>query len=107
MSDLHNPDVCGGEEVSVIDEPQVKEPPRYAVYLHNDDYTTMNFVVRILREVFFKSEEEATTLMLRVHNEGVAKCGSYVCEVAETKVWQVRTRAREAGFPLRCTMEQE
>ena len=45
--------------------------------------------------------------MLRVHNEGVAKCGSYVCEVAETKVWQVRTRAREAGFPLRCTMEQE
>ena len=77
MSDLHNPDVCGGEEVSVIDEPQVKEPPRYAVYLHNDDYTTMDFVVRILREV------------------------------AETKVWQVRTRAREAGFPLRCTMEQE
>lgn len=47
MSDLHNPDVCGGEEVSVIDEPQVKEPPRYAVYLHNDDYTTMDFVVRM------------------------------------------------------------
>ena len=48
MSDLHNPDVCGGEEVSVIDEPQVKEPPRYAVYLHNDDYTTMDFVVRTI-----------------------------------------------------------
>lgn len=107
MPDFHNPDVCGEEEVGVIDEPQVKEPPRYAVYLHNDDYTTMEFVVRILREVFCKSEEEATALMLRVHNEGRAKCGSYVREVAETKVWQVHTKAQAAGFPLKCTMEQE
>lgn len=94
-------------DVALIDEPRLKEPSRYAVLLHNDDVTTMDFVVTILREIFYKTEEEAISLMLLVHNEGVAKCGSYVKEVAATKVHLVTMRAREAHFPLLCTMEEE
>lgn len=97
----------GGVGDEVLEKPRTKEPPRFAVYMHNDDFTTMDFVVLVLREVFFKSEEEAMALMMRVHHEGVARCGSYTKEIAETKVAVVHTRARNAGFPLRCTMEQE
>ncbi|MDO5536601.1 MAG: ATP-dependent Clp protease adaptor ClpS [Desulfovibrionaceae bacterium] len=96
-----------GTEATDLIEPELKEPPRFAVYLHNDDYTSMEFVVQILKEIFFKKEEEAVALMLRVHQEGIAKCGTYIKEVAETKLLQVSKRAREAGFPLLCTMEQE
>lgn len=97
----------GGLQDDVLERPRTKEPPRFAVLMHNDDYTSMEFVVRILREVFLKNEEEAVTLMLRVHNDGVAKCATYTREIAETKVAVVHARARDAGFPLRCTMEQE
>lgn len=96
-----------GTESTDLIEPELKEPPRFAVYLHNDDYTSMDFVVQILREIFFKGEEEAIALMLRVHKEGIAKCGTYIKEVAETKLFQVSKRAREAGYPLLCTMEEE
>jgi len=83
----------------------VREPEMYKVLLHNDDYTTMEFVVEILMAVFQKSEEEAVQIMLNVHRKGVGLCGVYTYEVAETKVAVVSTLALENGFPLKCTME--
>jgi ATP-dependent Clp protease adaptor protein ClpS len=85
----------------------LEEPPMYRVLLLNDDYTTMDFVVEVLRHVFRKSEEEATRIMLNVHNQGVGVCGYFPMEIAETKVDQVDSLARERGFPLKCTMERD
>ncbi len=84
----------------------VAEPRLYRVLLHNDDYTTMEFVVIILMEVFRKTGDEATAIMLAVHKRGMGQCGVYPLEVAETKVAEVHRRAREANFPLRCTLEE-
>jgi ATP-dependent Clp protease adaptor protein ClpS len=84
-----------------------REPPQYRVLLHNDDYTTMEFVVEILIYVFNRSPEDAATIMMNVHRKGVGVCGVYPHEVAETKVDTVHNLARESGFPLRCSMEQE
>jgi ATP-dependent Clp protease adaptor protein ClpS len=86
---------------------KVKEPSMYKVLLLNDDYTTMDFVVEVLRFVFHKSVEEATQIMLNVHNNGVGLCGIYPFGVAETKVNTVDALAHERGFPLKCTMERE
>lgn len=86
---------------------ETEEPPLYRVLLHNDDYTTMEFVVEILMYVFKKSPESAATIMLNVHREGVGVCGVYPFEIAETKVETVHDLAREGGYPLRCSMEQE
>ena len=86
---------------------ETREPPRYRVLLHNDDYTTMEFVVEILMYVFSKSPESAAKIMLNVHHKGVGVCGSYPHEIAETKVDTVHNLARESGYPLRCSMEQE
>ena len=87
-------------------EEEVKEPRRFKVLLHNDHYTTMQFVVMTLVKVFNKTEAEATRIMLNVHNNGVGVCGVYTSEVAETKVIRVQLLAREAGYPLKCTMEE-
>lgn len=87
-------------------EEQLEEPRLYRVLLHNDDYTTMEFVVIILMEVFRKTGDEATAIMLAVHKRGMGQCGVYPLEVAETKVAEVHRRAREANFPLRCTLEE-
>jgi ATP-dependent Clp protease adaptor protein ClpS len=89
-----------------IDE-KTTEPPMYKVLLHNDDYTTKAFVVEILMAVFNKSIEEATRLMWHVHRNGSGVCGIYPYEMAETKVNLVTTVARENGFPLKTSMEQE
>jgi len=78
----------------------------YKVLLHNDDYTTMEFVVEILRRVFNKPGAVATDIMLSVHNIGVGMCGIYPADVAETKVDIVHTLAGKAGFPLRCSIEE-
>jgi ATP-dependent Clp protease adaptor protein ClpS len=86
---------------------KVREPRRYRVLLHNDDYTTMEFVVEILISVFRKMPDEAAAIMLAVHREGLGSCGVYTEEIAEIKVAQVHERARKAGFPLRCSMEEE
>lgn len=86
--------------------PKVAEPPRYAVVLHNDDYTTMEFVVEILTKDFSKPSEEAMALMLKVHQEGKAVAGIYSFEVAETKVAIVTEKARKQGFPLKLTLEE-
>ena len=85
---------------------QPLEPRLYRVLLHNDDYTTMEFVISILMEVFRKTGDEATAIMLAVHRRGMGQCGVYPLEIAETKVAEVHRRAREAHFPLRCTLEE-
>jgi len=95
------------ELVTSETEDDVKEPPMYKVLLHNDDYTTMEFVVDVLMHVFNKHVAEATRIMLNVHKKGIGLCGYYPYEVAETKVETVHLLARERGFPLKCTMEEE
>jgi len=81
-------------------------PKRYEVLLHNDDYTTMDFVIEILIEYFHKSELEAYNLMLKIHKEGSAVCGQYTKEIAQTKVEQVKATAKQNGFPLLATMRK-
>lgn len=95
------------EESDVSTEHDIREPAQYKVLLHNDDYTTMEFVVEVLVHVFQKSAEEATRIMLNVHRSGVGVCGIYPFEIAETKVDTVEALARENGFPLKCIMERE
>ena len=95
------------EQIHSESRDQTREPPMYRVLLHNDDYTTMEFVVEILMYVFNKSPETAAKIMMNVHQKGVGVCGVYTYEVAETKVNAVHNLARESGFPLRCSMEQE
>ncbi len=90
----------------VLLEEEVREPRMYKVLLHNDDYTSMDFVVHILMVVFRKNMDEATDIMLAVHERGIGLCGIYTREIAEAKVVKVRNLAREAGFPLLCTSER-
>ena len=84
-----------------------REPPQYKVVLLNDDYTTMDFVVEILENVFNKSPAEAYRIMMAVHTQGQGLCGVYPFDVAETKVATVVDLARNSGFPLRASMEPE
>ncbi len=97
-----------GNQGELLERTQHKteEPPRYKVLLHNDDYTTMDFVVQILEQLFHKSPAEAMNIMLNVHNHGIGVCGLYPREIAETKVDQVHARARNAGFPLKASIER-
>ncbi len=95
------------EEVISDTEEEIEEPPMYQVLLHNDDYTTMEFVVYVLMRVFNRSTETAVQIMLNVHEQGIGVCGVYTYEVAETKIATVHTLAKENGFPLRCTMEED
>lgn len=95
------------ENVKTDTRKKLDEPARYKVLLHNDDFTTMEFVISILLRIFHKEREEAFAIMMNVHKNGIGKCGTYTREIAETKVNQVLTDARLAGFPLNCTMEKE
>jgi ATP-dependent Clp protease adaptor protein ClpS len=88
-------------------EEETKSPSLYRVFLLNDDYTTMDFVVLILEKVFHKPPAEATQIMLHVHKKGMGVCGVYTRDIAETKVTAVHELAREKGFPLMCVMEKE
>lgn len=81
-------------------------PKRYGVFLLNDDYTTMDFVVEVLSEVFMLGEEQAVAVMLLVHHEGKGLCGTYTRDIAQTKQLQVMQRAKAAGHPLQCTVEE-
>jgi len=85
---------------------KVERPRRYKVLLHNDDYTTMEFVVMVLQDVFHKTAADATQIMLHVHRNGIGVAGVYTYEVAETKVAIVEAMARQHEFPLKCTMEE-
>jgi ATP-dependent Clp protease adaptor protein ClpS len=103
MSD-HQPDF--EEQLSSEFAEDLDEPRMFKVLLHNDDYTTMEFVVEILQRVFNKSTAEATQIMLNVHKKGIGTCGVYTGEVAETKVAMVHYLAQKNGFPLQCSMEE-
>ena len=87
-------------------EKKLKKPPLYKVLLHNDDYTTKEFVVQILEYVFHKAQTEAVHIMLHVHQNGIGVAGVYTYEVAETKVALVESLARQHEYPLKCTMEE-
>ena len=95
------------EGVAIKERQKVKKPRLYKVLLHNDDYTTMEFVIRVLIEVFRKSETEATQIMLHVHTKGSGVCGVYTYDLAQTKVHQVTQLSRQNEMPLKCTMEAE
>ena len=85
---------------------RVKKPKMFKVLLINDDYTTMDFVVAILETVFKKSPAEAVRVMLQVHQRGHGVCGIFSRQIAESKIKIVHDKAREEGYPLRCTMEE-
>jgi ATP-dependent Clp protease adaptor protein ClpS len=86
---------------------KLQRPKLFKVFLHNDNYTTRDFVVAVLREVFHRSESEAVRIMLHVHYNGIGVAGVYTYEVAETKIRLVEKLARENDFPLRLSMEPE
>lgn len=86
---------------------KVAKPPLYKVLLHNDDYTTMDFVVLVLETVFHKSSLEAGKIMLNVHQKGIGVAGVYPRDIAETKVVLVHDMARKNEYPLKCSIEKE
>ena len=87
-------------------KPEVKKPSMYNVILINDDYTPMEFVIYILQMFFKKKKEEATQIMLHVHKKGIGVCGTYTCEVAESKCKAVINYAKKNEHPLQCTVEK-
>ena len=96
-----------GEEVLERTRQETKEPALFKVILLNDDYTTMEFVVLVLEQVFHKSPAEAFRVMMHVHTQGKGLCGLYPHDIAETKIATVHEMAQEHGFPLRADMEAE
>jgi len=88
-------------------ELMLQEPAMYRVILHNDDYTSMDFVVNILIKIFHKNHEEAERIMIKIHEKGSAICGVYTHEIAQTKTDQVKQLAKQNGFPLLATMEED
>ena len=94
-------------EHELLDSLALKHPKKYKVYILNDDYTSMDFVVDILMSIFHKSYEQAEKIMLEVHKQERGLCGVYTYEIAETKVMQVSKRAKINGFPLKAIMEAE
>lgn len=94
-------------EIELEDEIDLQEPKKYKVFLLNDDFSTMDFVIDVLVRVFRKSVDEATVIMMNIHNKGKELCGTYTYEIASTKVAQVKTMAREKGFPLKAIMEED
>jgi ATP-dependent Clp protease adaptor protein ClpS len=101
------PDERRKRSTELIDQPEqeVRQPPVYQVVLHNDDYTTMEFVVTVLESIFLMHPAEAYRVMLQVHCLGRGACGVYPYEIAETKVGLVHGLARERGFPLKASIE--
>ena len=104
---MADPERKTGGEVKEKTRPKTKRPPVFKVILHNDDYTTMEFVVQVLEAVFQKSPAEAFRVMMQVHVEGKGLCGHYPWEIAETKVSTVHELAQSQGFPLRASIEEE
>lgn len=110
MAKRHNPSTDGGD-TGVVTETKKKEklqkPPLFKVLFHNDNYTTMEFVIAVLSDVFHKSESDAVAIMLNVHRTGLGVAGVFTYEVAETKINRTHALAREHEFPLKLTMEPE
>ena len=101
------PDIERDGEVLTESETKLEKPKLFKVLLHNDDFTTMEFVVFILVHVFLRSEIEALTIMLKVHNEGVGVAGTYPYEVAQMKAEKAMNLSRAHEYPLLCTVEEE
>lgn len=99
-------DTAAGD-VATEPEKKVKQPHLYKVLLHNDDYTTMEFVVEVLKTVFHHSESDAMNIMLHVHQRGIGVAGVFSYEIAESKANKVMRLAREHEYPLRCSVEPE
>jgi ATP-dependent Clp protease adaptor protein ClpS len=99
---IFNPDA----ELQIKEETELREPKMYRVILHNDHYTTMEFVIEILVKIFHKPSREASQIMLDVHRRGSGHCGVYSFDIARTKVSQVHALARQHDFPLRCSVEE-
>jgi ATP-dependent Clp protease adaptor protein ClpS len=95
-----------GTELITRDEKKIEEPREYAVVLLNDDYTTRDFVVDILMIIFHKNPVEAKAIMLNVHNRGRGVVGNYTWDIAQTKVNQVHSIAKQYDFPLKCVVEE-
>lgn len=105
---MGNLDEHRGDDGLALEEakPKLKEPSMYKVFLLNDDYTPMEFVVRLLEKLFGMGREKATRIMLQVHSQGKGICGVYTYEIAETKVAQVSEYAQRHQHPLMCSMEE-
>jgi ATP-dependent Clp protease adaptor protein ClpS len=103
--DHRRPDRKRQEGVALKERTRTKKPPMYKVLLHNDDYTTKEFVVMVLENIFQKSENEAVQIMMHVHNNGVGVAGVYTFEVAETKATKTMNLAQAHEYPLQCTLE--
>lgn len=101
------PDIDGGTDVLTESETKLEKPKLFKVILHNDDFTTMDFVVFVLQYVFNRSDAEAFTIMLKVHNEGLGIAGIYPFEIASMKSEKAMNLARAREFPLLCTVEEE
>lgn len=108
MAGEHEREIGQGGHSLVAEEvqPQIRKPPLYQVVLLNDDYTPMEFVVDVLERIFSLDRTRATRIMLEVHTRGKGICGVFTYEIAETKVAQVMTYARQNQHPLLCTMEE-
>ncbi|MBE8191236.1 MAG: ATP-dependent Clp protease adapter ClpS [Alphaproteobacteria bacterium] len=107
-TDKRNDDNTGDDiGVATLVREKTKKPSMYKVLLLNDDYTPMEFVIHILQRFFSKTGDDATKIMLHVHQNGVGVCGVFTYEVAETKVMQVMDIARQSDHPLQCTMEKD
>ncbi len=106
----HNTFLMDHEEeqgITTVSRNKIQRPPRYQVLMHNDDYTTQEFVVFVLQTFFQKSVAEAQSIMLQVHNMGVGLCGVYTRDIAESKIFKVAKEAKRHGHPLLCTCEPE
>ncbi|MGI9034916.1 MAG: ATP-dependent Clp protease adaptor ClpS [Pyrinomonadaceae bacterium] len=101
------PEFEDDSQVLTESKTKLEKPPLYKVLLHNDDFTTMEFVVYVLRVVFHRSDVEAFSIMMKVHNEGVGVAGIYTFEVAQMKAEKAMNLARAEEFPFLCTVEEE
>lgn len=101
------PDIDGGADVLTESETKLEKPKLFKVILHNDDFTTMEFVVFVLEYVFNKTDAEAFAIMLKVHNEGIGIAGVYPYDIANMKSEKATNLAKAREFPLLCTVEEE
>ena len=94
-------------ELNLKEKLDIQEPKKFKVFLLNDNYSTMDFVIDVLRTIFRKSSNESEIIMLNIHNNGKDLCGVYTNEIASTKIAQVKSLARQNGFPLKAIMKEE
>lgn len=97
----------GNQQTSLSGKTRIREPQKYKVVFHNDDFTTMDFVIEVLTKVFLKSLHDAYSFMLDVHHKGKATVGTYTYDMAKTRTMRATEMARAQGFPLRITIEPE